>query len=181
MGTITLKEIDEPQVPPRFRVGIRGLLFYTLVFALFLGWFHAKNQFLNERELLLSQLRSEQVIVNHGAPSSLALFLMKVHGTDSRSIEQKYGKWLSPGWFSSAKGFNAGRLPEEKVPPLVEKLERLGPVNEVLYQGGTLDGLRLFYIGEIPYQQLGPERSRCLIREHGAAGKGEFHPIPKRS
>ena len=178
MGTVTLKTIDEPKTRVRFRFGIRGLSFFILLLALVLGWFHAVNQRLNEREVLLSQLLSERIFVNNSDPSYLTLFLMKVQSTDSSSIEQKYAKWISPGWFSSPRGFNAGRLPEGKVKPLVERLQLIGPVNEVLFQGGTLDGLRLFYIGEVPIQRLGPERAGCLIREHNTTGNAEFHAIP---
>ena len=168
MGTIAVKEILEPKPRVRFLFGIRRLMFFVLLAGLFLGWLHQKNQFFAQRDVLLSQLQTEKVYVNHQDPSYLTLFLMKVHGVGSNSIEEAYSKWISPGWFSSPRGFNAGHLPEDKVGPLVERLRSLGQVKEVLYRGGSLDGLRLFYIGEVPVGNLGPEGANCLIREHDA-------------
>lgn len=166
--------VAKPQPRTRFRIGIRGMLALILMFALLFGWFHRSSRIVSERDALVSALQSERVIVNHNEPSYLNLFLMKIQGTDSRSIERRYKNWISPGWFSKPVGFNAGRLPDDKVKPLVERLQSLGPVNEVLFRGGTLDGLRLFYIGEVPYQNLGPERGGCLITEHRAKGSASL-------
>jgi len=80
-----------------------------------------------------------------------------------------FEKWLSPEWFSRPVGFNAGHLREEMVPHAVERLQRLGEVGEVQFHGGTSDGLRLFYIGAIPYSRLGPERDQCTFKTYTAS------------
>ena len=82
----------------------------------------------------------------------------------------RFSKWLSPGWFSRPVGFNAGRrLRDEEIPRVVARLQRLGDVYEVQFRGGSLHGLRLFYIGTIPYYSLGTERDTFTIKAYPAA------------
>lgn len=90
---------------------------------------------------------------------------MKVLATDSHNAEARCSRWIGPGWFSRPLGFNAGRLKEAKVPHLVERLRRLGTVYEVEFHSASLNGLRLFYIDKIPYENLGPDRDTCTFRK----------------
>ena len=66
----------------------------------------------------------------------------------------------------SPRGFNAGRLREERVASVVERLRRLGTVWEVTYTSPSIAGLKLFYIDKVPYNSLGPDGRTCIIRQH---------------
>lgn len=67
-------------------------------------------------------LARDRIIVNHPEPTLVCLVLMKVLGTDSRDAEKRCARWLGPGWFSRPRGFIAGRLKEEQIPSVVDRL-----------------------------------------------------------
>jgi hypothetical protein len=88
---------------------------------------------------------------------------------------RKWLKWFSPGWLSRPIGFNGGaRLRDDDVRRVVERLQRLGDVHEVQIQGGSLNGLRLFYIGKVPRSELGSNRGNRTLKSYpvsaGASG-----------
>jgi len=123
-----------------------------------------------EREALVAELARDQVLVNSREPALLGLVLSKLlrERTVLPDTPARFSKWLSPGWFSRPVGFNAGRLRDEEVPHVVERLQRLGDVHEVEFHGGSLNGLRLFYIGKVPRGQLGPQGDTCTFRTYPA-------------
>jgi hypothetical protein len=103
---------------------------------------------------------------------------MKLLATDPRETEARCARWLGPGWFSRPKGFNAGRLKDERVASVVERLRRLGTVWEVTFTSPSLAGLKLFDIDRVPYNDLGPEGSTCTIKQHSRtlAAQGDDFP-----
>jgi hypothetical protein len=149
---------------------MRGLIGAVLLLGLLFGWIARMQRQARERESLVAELAHDGIHVNSTDPTLLCLILMKVLATNSRDVEARCGKWIGPGWFYCLKGFNAGHLKDERVPRVVERLHRLGDVHEVQFRGGSLDGLRLFYIGKIPYYQLGPERDTCMFKAYPASG-----------
>jgi hypothetical protein len=172
--------MDEPSVRAtvsipkrrRLRFGMRGLLGAVLLLGLVLGWLARMQRQAVEREAVVAELARDRVGVNSREPTLLCLVLTKLRG--SRNIlpetPAKFERWLSPGWFSRPVGFNAGRLRAEDIPRVVERLQRLGDVHEVEFHGGSLNGLRLFYIDKVPYGHLGPERATCTFKAYPASG-----------
>jgi hypothetical protein len=170
--------MDEPSVRDtvsipkrrRLRFGMRGLLGAVLVLGLVFGWLAHMQRQAMERESLVAELASDRVIVNRREPTLLCLVLSKLLGerTILPDTPARFSKWLGPGWFSRPVGFNAGRrLRDEDVPRLVERLRRLGDVYEVQVRGGSLDGLRLFSINNVPsYSQPEPEPYTCTFRAY---------------
>ncbi len=149
----------------RLRLGLRKMMGLVLVLGLIFGGVARFQRQAREVEALTADLARDRIRVNSSDPSLLCLVVMKVLATDSRKAEARCSRWIGPGWFSRPVGFNAGRLKEEKVPHLVERLRRLGTVFEVHFHSATLNGLRLFYIDKIPYGQLGPDRNTCTFRK----------------
>jgi hypothetical protein len=49
---------------------------------------------------------------------------------------------------------------------VVERLRRLGDVYESQHHGGSLDGLRLFCIGNVDDFILAPERDTCTFKAY---------------
>jgi hypothetical protein len=144
----------------------------VLVTGMVFGWLARVQRQGREVAGLVSDLSRERVIVNSREPTLLCRVAMKVLSANDRDVEARLGGWIGPWWFSRPVGFNAGRLPEGKVPRLVERLQRLGTVHEVHYHAASLDGLRLFYIGKVPYGQLGPDGRTCTFRTFPAPGAG---------
>jgi hypothetical protein len=150
----------------RLRFGMRSLLGVILFLGLFFGWLARMHRQVVEQDALIAELARDRVIVNSRVPNWLCLAL-NLPLYPARSI--KWLSWLSPSWLSRPDGFNAGRrLRDEDVPHLIEQMQRLGDVYEVQFHGGSLNGLRLFYIGEIPYRELGPERETCTFKAYPA-------------
>src|SRR5262245_1047615 len=112
--------------PRRLRFGLRGLLVAVLVFGLAFGWIAREARKARARETLFAELGRMKVHSNGTQPTFLCLFAMKVLCTDSRDAEKRLGKWLGPGWFGHPRGFNAGRLPADRVMPVVAKLRPFG-------------------------------------------------------
>jgi hypothetical protein len=155
----------------RLRFGMRSLLGIVLFLGLVFGWLARLQRQALEREAVVAEMAHDRIIVNSREPTLLCLVLTKLRG--SRNIlpetPAKFEKWLSPGWFSRPVGFNAGRrLRDEDVPHVVERMQRLGDVHEVQFRGGSLNGLRLFYIDKVPYGRLGPERETCTFKAYPA-------------
>ena len=120
-----------------------------------------------EREAVVAELARDRVLVNSREPTLLCLVVTKLRG--SRNIlpetPAKFEKWVSPGWFSRPVGFNAGKLRDQYVPRVVERLQRLGDVHEVEFHSGSLNGLRLFIsarsrMAGSDWNET-PARSRC--------------------
>lgn len=133
------------------------------------GWLARMQRQAVEREVLVAELARDHVVVNSRKPSLPCLVLSKLLGerTILPDTPARFSGWLSPGWFSRPVGFNAGRrFRDEDVPRLVERLQRLGEVHEVQFRGGSLNGLRLFYIDKVPFSQLGPERGTCTFKAY---------------
>jgi hypothetical protein len=151
---------------------MRGLIGVVLLFGLSFGWLARMQREAVEREAVVAELAHAHIVVNSREPTLLCLVLTKLRG--SRNIlpetPAKFGKWLNAGWFSRPIGFNAGRLRDEDVPRIVERLQRLGDVQEVEFHGRSLNGLRLFYIGKVPYGRLGPERDTCTFKAYPGSG-----------
>jgi hypothetical protein len=156
---------------PRF--GMRGLIGAVLVLGLLFGWAARMQRQAREREVLVAELARERIYVNTADPTYLCLVAMKVLSTDSEAAKVRCSRWIGPGWFSLPGGFNAGRLPEDRVPSVVERVGRLGAVWEVEYTRPPLTGLRLFYVDRVPYGQLGPEGETCRVTSHGSSGPDE--------
>ena len=172
--------MNKPTVPAavsnskqrRLRFGMRGLIGVVLLSGLVFGWLARMQREAVEREAVVAELARDRIGVNSREPTLLCLVLTKLRG--SRNIlpetPARFERWLSPGWFSRPVGFNAGRLRDEDVPRVVERLQRLGDVHEVEFHGGSLNGLRLFYIGKIPYGRLGPESDTCTFKAYPGTG-----------
>lgn len=156
----------------RLRIGMRGLIGVVLLLGLVFGWLARMQQQALEREAVVSELARVRVGVNTREPTLLCLVLTKLRGSTNNLSETPaaFEKWLSPGWFSYPVGFNASRLRNEGVSRVVERLRRLGDVHEVQFRGRSLNGLRLFYIGKVPYDQLGPEGGTCTVKVYPASG-----------
>src|SRR5262245_51349824 len=165
-------QADAKPKRPRWQFGMRVLIGVVLMFGLLFGWLARMRRQALEQEALVDELARERVIVNAREPTLLCLVLTKLRG--SRNILPEtpaaFEKWLSPGWFSRVEGFNAGKLGDDKVPGVVARLNRLGDVYEVHFHGGSLDGLKLFYIGGIPYERLGPDQDTCTFTVYPASG-----------
>lgn len=157
----------------RFRFGMRGLIVAVLLLGLSFGWLARMRHEAVEREAVVAAVARERVGVNHREPTLLCLVLTKLRGAREILPEtpDKFRNWLSPGWFSRPLGFNASRLPEDRVPHVVALLKRLGDVHEVRFHGGSADGVKLFYIDKIPYGQLGEERETCTFKVYPASGE----------
>ncbi|MGE3819879.1 MAG: hypothetical protein AB7I30_10615 [Isosphaeraceae bacterium] len=157
---------------PRFRIGIRGLIGVVLLLGVGFGSLARMRREAVQREALVAELARDRILVNSREPTLLCLVLTKLRG--SREIlpgtPAAFESWLSPGWFSRPVGFNAGRLPDAETPRVVERLRRLGDVHEVEFHGGSLNGLKLFYINRIPHYQFGPEGRARTFRSYPAAG-----------
>jgi hypothetical protein len=166
MNELTLQtEVARPK-RWRLRFGMRGLIAAVLLLGLVFGGIARMERKVSAREALVAELARDHLVVVDHEPTYLCLIMMKVLATHSRDVEARCGKWIGPGWFYFPRNFNAGRLPDEKVPSVVERLQKLGEVHEVQYHGGSLDGLRLFYIGKIPFRDLGPHRDTCTIKAY---------------
>ncbi len=168
MNDATIQAIVSNPKRRRFRFGMRSLLGIVLFLGLVFGWLARVQRQVVEQEAVVAELARDRVVVNSREPTPLCLVLTKLRG--SRNIlpetPAKFEKWLSPGWFSRPLGFNAGKLRDEDVPRVVERLQRLGDVREVEFHGGSLYGLRLFYIGKVPFGRLGPERDTCTFKAY---------------
>jgi len=136
----------------------------VLVFGVALGYLVRLKQRAADWDALVAELARDRVVVNSHEPTLLCLVLMKVFSTSSVNTASRCSKWLGRGWFLRPVGFNAGRLQEDQVPHIVERLQRLGTVHEVHFWRGSLKGLRLFYIQKIG--SIGPERQNCTFKEH---------------
>jgi hypothetical protein len=157
---------------------MRGLLGLILFLGLIFGWLARVQRQAVEREAVVDDLARERVRVNSREPTLLCLVLAKLlrERTILPDTPARFNQWLSPGWFSRPVGFNAGRrLRDEEIPRVVEKLQRLGDVREVQFRGGSLNGLRLFYIGKVPYYELGPERDTCTFKAYPSSGRIAAH------
>jgi hypothetical protein len=152
----------------RLRFGMRGLIGVVLLLGLIFGWLARIQRDAVAQEAVVAELARDGVGVNSREPTLFCLVVTKLRG--SRNILPEtpaiFEKWLSPGWFSRPVGFNAGRLRDQDVPRIVERLARLGDVNEVEFHGGSLNGLKLFYIGKIPFGRLGPEGDTCTFKAY---------------
>ncbi len=166
MNELTLQtEVSRPK-RRRLRFGMRGLIAAVLVLGLVFGGIARMERQVRAREALVAELARDGIVVVDHQPTYLCLIMMKVLSTHSRDVEARCGDWIGPGWFYFPRNFNAGNLKDEKVPRVVERLQKLGEVHEVQYHGGSLDGLRLFYIGKIPFRDLGPHRDTCTIKAY---------------
>ncbi len=169
MNDPTVQAIVSNSKQRRFQLGMRRLIGSVLVLGLLFGWLARMRREALEREAVVAELARDHIIVNSRAPTLLCLVLTKLRGSRNVLPETpaKFEKWLSPGWFSRPTGFNAGRqLWDDDVPRVVDRLQRLGQVHEVQFPGGSLNGLRLFFIDEVPYGRLGPERDTCTIKSY---------------
>ncbi len=167
----TAVQVAEPKLKRRrLRFGLRGLIGVVLLLGLVFGWLARIHRQALEREALVADLARDRVVVNSRYPTLLCLVVTKLRGGRIILPEtpKKFEKWLSPGWFSRPVGFNAGYLRDESVPRVVERLQRLGEVHEAQFHGGSLNGLRLFYIGKVPY--LGPEQDTCTFKTYSPSG-----------
>ncbi len=154
----------------RLRVGLRGLIGAVLLLGLFFGWIARVERKGRERAAIVNELAGVGVRVNSHEPTCLCLLTMKVLSTDNIDAEARLRGWVAPWWLNRPVGFNAGRLKEGRVPHVVQPLSRLGTVIEVHFHGGSLNGLRLFYIGKVPYGRLGPARETCTFTVHPSSG-----------
>jgi hypothetical protein len=148
---------------------MRSLVGVVLLFGLFFGWIARMHRQAVEREAVVAELARDRILVNSREPTLPCLVLAKLlhERTILPDTAARFSKWLSPGWFSRPRGFNAGRrFRDDEIPRLVAVMQRLGDVHEVRFQGGSLNGLRLFYIGKVPYGELGPERGTCTFKAH---------------
>lgn len=154
----------------RLRFGMRGLIGVVLLLGLIFGWLARMRREAVEQEAVVAELTRDRVGVISREPTLLCLVLTKLRG--SRNILPEtpaaFAKWLSPGWFSHPISFNASRLAEDGVPRVVERLQRLGTVHEVRFHGGSADGVKLFFIGEVRYGELGSERETCTFKVYPA-------------
>lgn len=153
----------------RPRLGLRRLMILILLLGLAFGWLAHMQRQVREQKRFIAELARDRIRVNHAEPTVLCLFLMKVLGTDSRETERRCARWLGPGWFSRPRGFNAGRLEEERVASVVERLSRLGTVWEITFTSPSLAGLKLFAIDRVLYNNLGTDGKTCIIKRHPAA------------
>jgi hypothetical protein len=149
---------------PRF--GLRILSGMILVLALVFGGIAHMQRQASERERFVAELARDRILVNHSEPTSVGLFITWVLRTNGRDAQKRCGRWLSPGWFGAPRGFNAGRLADEKVPGVVERLKRLGVVWEVTFTQPPDTGLKLFYIDKLRGWSLGPQKSTCTFRRY---------------
>jgi hypothetical protein len=143
----------------------------VLLLGVVFGMIAREDRRVRTQAALIGEL-AQMGVYGDGRPTLLCFIAMKLHSTDSRSIEAKYAGWLDRGWFYRADHFNAGtRLKEEQVPVVVRLIGRFGPVKEVHYnEPPSLKGLRLFYVGEIPYHRLGVPKESCTFRDHTPDG-----------
>lgn len=180
MGDPTVQTIVPKSKQRRLQLGIRGLIGLVVLLGLVFGWLARMREEALEREAVVAELVSEHIIVNSRKPTLLCLVLAKLRCSRNVLPETpaKFEKWLSPGWFSLPTGFNAGRqLRDDDVPRVVERLQRLGQVHEVQFQGGSLNALRLFFIDEVPRGRLGPKGETYTIKSYppGRTGSGSAH------
>jgi hypothetical protein len=156
----------------RLRFGMRSLIGIVLLLGLAFGWLARVQRQIAEQDALVAELARDRVIVNSQVPNWLCLALNSpLDPGRSSEWSRKWLSWLSPNWFSRPDGFNAGRhLRDEEVPRVVQRLQRLGDVYEVQYHGGSLDGLRLFWIGRFDHRELGPERDTCTFKAYPVLG-----------
>ena len=150
----------------RLRFGLRGLIGVVLFAGLALGLIAREGRRVRTQSAVVSEMTRMKIVEGGHKPTILCLIAMKWYSTSNRAIETRFSKWLDPGWFGRVMWFNAGRLKDEQLPAVVEKLGRLGAVKEVYFNDPSLKGLRLFYIGEVPYGQLGVPKESCTFRDY---------------
>jgi hypothetical protein len=149
---------------------MRGLIVSILLIGLALGLIAREDRRVRTQSTVIVDLSRMGVHEAGHRPTLLCLIAMKFYSTNNRAIEARFSRWVDPGWFYRVEWFNAGRLEEERIPAVVERLVRLGTVKEVYFKEPSLKGLRLFYIDPTGSYHLGVPEESCVFRDHSSIG-----------
>ena len=159
----------------RFRIGLRGLIGLVLLLGLVFGLIAREGRRVGTQSAVVAAMRRMGINDAGHEPTYLCFAAMKFFSTSNRDIEARFSKWLDPAWFYRVQMFKVfkkrGRMSDAEVPAAVEQMSRLGVVKEVQYHDPSLQGLRLFYIDRIRYEELGPLRDTCTFRNHMPGGE----------
>ena len=118
-----------------YRFGMRFLLATVLLLALILGWVVPKQRRADERTALVAELAGVGVQPILEEPTTLGLLVM---GGLNEKHRRRLREWFGGGWFERPTVFVCRRLEDKQVPYAVERLSRLGTVQEVHTQGPRL-------------------------------------------
>jgi hypothetical protein len=155
----------------RLRFGLRWLIGLILLIGLALGLIAREDRRVRTQSNVIAELSRMGVHAARQRPTLLCLIAMKFYSTNNRAIEDRFSRWVDPGWFYRVEWFNAGRLEEERIPAVVERLVRLGAVKEVYFNEPSLKGLRLFYINPNGSYHLGVPEESCVFRDHSTPSR----------
>jgi len=135
MGETSTLDAKPRPARRRLRIGLRGLIGAVLLLALFFGWIARVERKGRERAAIVNELAGVGVRANGNEPTYLCLLTMKALSTSNVDAEARLRGWVAPWWLNRPVGFNAGRLKDERVPHVVERLRRLGTLKEVHFHG----------------------------------------------
>jgi hypothetical protein len=154
----------------RLRFGLRGLIGSILLIGLALGLIAREDRRVRTQSAVIADLSRMGVHAGGHRPTLPCFIAMKLYSTNNRAIENRFSRWVDPGWFYRVEWFNAGRLEEERMPAVVERLVRLGAVKEVYFNEPPHKGLRLFYIDPTGSYRLSVPEESCAFRDHSPKG-----------
>jgi hypothetical protein len=155
----------------RLRFGMRSLLGIVLFLGMVFGWLTRMQRQAIEREAIVTDLANDWVHVESRKPTLCwrAISMLLRGRTVRIGTQIRLGMWLGLGWLSYPVSFSADNsLRDEAIPGVIKRLQLLGDVHEVQFHGGWQNGTRIFYLGTIHYDQLGPERETCTFKAYPA-------------
>ena len=120
--------------PRRFRFGLRALLAFVTILALFFGWIAWQHRRVQEQTQLVAELAKINVQVDLEQPTGVGQLVRKFIPQREVWLREQIGR----GWFARPAAFVCWRLEDKQVPYVAERLERLGTVREVYIHGQKL-------------------------------------------
>ena len=121
------KQVQVAARPHRYRFGTRWLLVLILVFAALFAWFARESHRVSRQTQLISDLAQCEIRVRLREPTGLALVARKLLGPKDVWLTE----WISPGWFWRPRVLVAWTMTDQQVPMVVERVKRLGVVQEL--------------------------------------------------
>jgi hypothetical protein len=134
MSEPTLKATGPTLWDGRFRFGLKGLPATILVLALVFGWVGCENRRAQQQSILVAELVGVGVQPDLQEPTAVGFFVKKRFPSHEAWVRERIGE----GWLLRPTVFLCSQLTDEQVPYAIERLQRLGTVREIHYQGRDL-------------------------------------------